>query len=100
VSFYYFDLIQLAALSVSIMGAWLFFKKKKKIFLAPSCLLVISFFFSPVNMTEKNASSRFVTQPLEVERVSFKKNNFQKSQSEKLNRLEQLSKEKRNEEIN
>lgn len=99
-NFYYFDALQFVAFLAAVWGVWKWVGTKKKMFLAPAGLMGLMIFLVPVNLTSKNASSRFVTAPVESEKQTVEQVSFQAHQANKFKQLKQQSQDLRNEEIN
>lgn len=97
-NFYWFDLVQFGIAVISVY--FLIKVKNDKIRFIPLGLLLLSFFFTPVNFTEKNATSKFTTNREVPEKVVVvEKETFEERHKKELEELKKQSKEKRNETI-
>lgn len=95
-NFYWFDILQFIILVFSL---WCIYKFKNKWKFAPIGILALTFFFSPINMTEKNTTKRFSSTPTIIKKVEVKEQSFEERQQQKMKQLEKQSKEKLNETI-
>lgn len=93
----WFDLLQFTIMILSILCI---VKFKSKWRFVPIGILVLTYLFNPINITNKNATKRFITNPQHIEKIEVNRESFEKRQQGKYNKLKQESKEKLNEEIN